>query len=57
MKNKSNHLSNNNVQLFYEYIVVIEEKLFADINLADGAIFPMAFIKHAELRFKNLKPT
>ena len=39
LKNKSDHTSNDKVQLFCGDFVVIEGELFADVNLTDGTTF------------------
>ena len=46
IEKQSDHKSNNQVKIFTENIVVKEEEWFADMNLTDGATFPMALIKH-----------
>ena len=52
-KRKSDHTSDNEVKIFCETSVVIEEEWFDDMNLTDHATFPIALIKHA----KNLEST
>ena len=43
---KSEFSTKDKVKLFRKNIVVIQEEWFADMNLTDGATFPMALIKH-----------
>ena len=47
------HSSKNEVKLFRENIVVIEEEWFIDMKLTDGATFPTALIKRAKLIFNQ----
>ena len=48
MKRKQHHSSNDKSKLFCKNIVVIEGEFVDDMNLTDGAIFPMAMIKRAK---------
>ena len=50
MKSKSDHSSNNKVELSWKNIVVVEEEWFADMDLTDGATFPMALTKQSKSR-------
>ena len=54
MRGKSDHSSNNKVQLFRENILFIEEEWFSDMNLIDGATFLTYLVKLVKSRF-NLK--
>ena len=56
-KKTPSHTSNDKVKLFCENIVVIEEELFDDTNLTDGATFKTALIKREKSRFNIKKST
>ena len=53
MKSKSDHSSNNKVELSWKNIVVVEEEWFSDMDLTDGATFPMSLIKRTKYRFNR----
>ena len=53
LKNKSDHTSNNELKLFFENIVVLEEEWFYNLNLTYDATFPTALIKRAKSVFNQ----
>ena len=54
---KSDHTSENKVELFQENNVVVEGGWFDDTDLTDGATFKTYLIKRSKLRINRIKLT